>query len=67
MVGGDKGAPRAGWRSTPADPSLRSTDSELLPFVCPAAADMGVVADLRVEGVELNPADRAGLMVNLVI
>jgi hypothetical protein len=28
---------------------------------------MGVVADLRVEGVELGLADRAGLMVNPVI
>jgi hypothetical protein len=28
---------------------------------------MGVVADLGVEGIELGAADRAGLVVNLVI
>jgi hypothetical protein len=41
--------------------------SELLSLLRPPAADMGVVAELRVEGLELGPADRAGLPVNPVI
>jgi hypothetical protein len=41
--------------------------SELFALLCPAAADMGVVPDLRVEGIELCTADRAGLSINPVI